>query len=91
MRIKITPYAHIEEGRVHMFRTCPKGIESLPAQLHRGIIDISCSIFKNRKGVRMIECSFEIRSFWSLSETIRQTEAVQIGLTWYLKRQKKLK
>ena len=88
MRVKIAPYAHIEEGRVHMFRTCPKGIESLPAQLRRGIIDISCSIFKNRKGVRMIHCSFDIQSFWSLSEIIRQTEAVQIGLTWYLKRQK---
>lgn len=88
MRVKITPYAHIEEGRVHMYRTCPKGIESLPSKLHRGIVDIDCRIFKNKRGVRMIECSFEIKSFWSVSETIRQTEAVQMGLTWYLKRQK---
>lgn len=91
MRIKITPYAHIEEGRVHMFRTCPKGIESLPATLHRGVVDISCNIFKNKKGVRMIECSFEIMSFWSWSEIMRQTQAIQMGLTWYLKRQKKQK
>ena len=91
MRIQITPYAHIEGNRVYMYRTCPKGIESLPVQLRRGTVDIDCCIFKNRKGVRMIHCSFDIQSFWSLSEIIRQTEAVQIGLTWYLKRQKRQK
>lgn len=88
MRVKITPYAHIEEGRVHMFRTCPKEIESLPSQLRRGTVEFLCSIFKNRKGVRMIECSFEIRSFWSLSDIMAQTHAIQRDFTAYLKKQK---
>lgn len=88
MRIKITPYAHIEGNRVYMYRTCPKGIESLPSRLHRGPVEISCGIFKNRKGVRMIECSFEVQSFWSLSDTLYWTRAIQRDLSSYLKKQK---
>ena len=88
MRVKITPYAHIEEGRVHMYCTCPKHVQEISKKLHRGTVEIVCGIFKNRRGVRMIEATFELKKYWSFNDVLANTYFIYHGLIAYLKRQK---
>ena len=85
-RINITPYAYIEDGWVHMFRTCPKHITELPDALFGFGQTIYLKIFINRRGVRMIECRFYIDRFWLFYETIQMTRWINKNLSEYLKR-----
>lgn len=84
-RIKILPYAYIKEGFVHMFRTCPKKIQTMPARLFGSYATLDCHIFTNRKGIRMIECKFRIDSSWSFYQTIEIVKMINQDLTLYLK------
>lgn len=84
-RINILPYAYIEEGFVRMFRTCPKKIQTMPAQLFGSYATLNCHVFTNRKGIRMIECYFKIDSSWSFYQTIEIVKMINQDLTLYLK------
>ena len=88
MRIKITPYAYVEGERVHMYCTCPKHVQEISKKLHRGTVEIHCGIFRNRRGVRMIEAMFEIKSYWSFKDILANTHYIYDGLIMYLKKQK---
>lgn len=84
-RINILPYAYIEDGWVHMFRTCPKKIQTMPAQLFGSYVTLDCNVFTNRKGIRMIECHFRINPSWSFYQTIEMVKMINQDLSLYLK------
>lgn len=88
MRVKITPYAYVEGERVYMYCTCPKQVQEISKKLHRGTVEIYCGIFKNKRGVRMIEATFEIKKYWSFNDVMANTHYIYAGLISYLRKQK---
>lgn len=87
-RIKLTPYAYVAGGIVHMFRTCPKSITELPKVLYYFGQPLHLKIITNRKGVRMIMVYFALGDNWNFYQTIDETRYRYNAMSEYLKNRK---